>query len=337
MKIIIQETVNNTVVEVVYQTTVVSIKDNVSFLELVDVMDSSYTGKDGYVPIVNETTGKLELKAPTGGLSGNVSADNVTETLSRVFVTPPEKTAITHSNRTILDAITEAFTTTLKTAYDSAVAWISTNGANVISAYTWIQTNGSALLSHLSNTSNPHNTTASQVGLGNVNNTSDLNKPISNATQTALEGKENKTESFFLTAAYPLQSSPPITALQSIMGQTHDVVAGTYRFKVRFAGSGFANSGSIQFGMLGTAPITRTAWDSNANKVTSFPTTNQIIVSSITNGQSITSASAGTLAQGLIEGLVTFSGSGTFILAIGMSTAAAASINTGTIELTKIN
>ena len=32
---------------------------------------------------------------------------------------------------------------------------------------------------------------ASDVGLGNVDNTSDLNKPISTATQTALDGKEN--------------------------------------------------------------------------------------------------------------------------------------------------
>ena len=35
--------------------------------------------------------------------------------------------------------------------------------------------------------------TASDVGLGNVDNTSDLNKPISTATQTALDGKVDKT------------------------------------------------------------------------------------------------------------------------------------------------
>ena len=33
--------------------------------------------------------------------------------------------------------------------------------------------------------------TKSDVGLGNVNNTSDANKPISTATQTALDGKKN--------------------------------------------------------------------------------------------------------------------------------------------------
>lgn len=40
---------------------------------------------------------------------------------------------------------------------------------------------------HTSNTENPHGVTKAQLGLGNVNNTSDLDKPISTATQTALD------------------------------------------------------------------------------------------------------------------------------------------------------
>ena len=47
------------------------------------------------------------------------------------------------------------------------------------------------LNSHTSDTSNPHSVTKAQVGLGNVNNTSDLAKPISNATQSALDLKAN--------------------------------------------------------------------------------------------------------------------------------------------------
>lgn len=38
---------------------------------------------------------------------------------------------------------------------------------------------------------NPHGTTKSDVGLANADNTSDANKPISSATQTALDGKKN--------------------------------------------------------------------------------------------------------------------------------------------------
>jgi hypothetical protein len=51
-------------------------------------------------------------------------------------------------------------------------------------------TNAADLTAHTSNTNNPHNTTKSQVGLGNADNTSDADKPISTATQTALNAKE---------------------------------------------------------------------------------------------------------------------------------------------------
>lgn len=50
-----------------------------------------------------------------------------------------------------------------------------------------VQTN---LTSHIDDKSNPHGVTATQVGLGNVDNTSDANKPISTATQNALNGKQ---------------------------------------------------------------------------------------------------------------------------------------------------
>lgn len=43
--------------------------------------------------------------------------------------------------------------------------------------------------SHIANTSNPHSVTKAQVGLSNVDNTSDVGKPVSTATQTALDGK----------------------------------------------------------------------------------------------------------------------------------------------------
>ena len=44
-----------------------------------------------------------------------------------------------------------------------------------------------SLLDHLTDYNNPHRVTAEQIGLGNVDNTSDLDKPISTATQEALE------------------------------------------------------------------------------------------------------------------------------------------------------
>ncbi len=175
--------------------------------------------------------------------------------------------------------------------------------------------------------------TRSDIGLGNVDNTSDEDKPISTATLTALNLKEDKTSVFILSSPYSLTSQ---TALQSIMGHSFNVVAGTYRFKMRFSGSSFASSNNLLFGTLGTATVTFISWDSNANKQNAFPATNQINVGNSTSATSITGSSSATNGAGLVEGVVTFSDSGTFILAIGMGTASAASIDSGTLELTKI-
>jgi len=76
------------------------------------------------------------------------------------------KILATHANRSILDATEEALTTAKQTKYEGA--------------YT-----------HSVATGNPHGTTKEQVGLGNADNTSDANKPISTATQEALDLKEN--------------------------------------------------------------------------------------------------------------------------------------------------
>lgn len=45
----------------------------------------------------------------------------------------------------------------------------------------------SSITSHTGNKSNPHGVTKSQVGLGNVDNTSDINKPVSTAQQSAID------------------------------------------------------------------------------------------------------------------------------------------------------
>lgn len=43
------------------------------------------------------------------------------------------------------------------------------------------------MTNHINNTQNPHNVTKTQVGLSNVDNTSDIDKPISTAVQSALD------------------------------------------------------------------------------------------------------------------------------------------------------
>lgn len=50
------------------------------------------------------------------------------------------------------------------------------------------------LINHANKQDNPHNVTKQQVGLSNVDNTSDVNKPISNATKAELNKINNKLE-----------------------------------------------------------------------------------------------------------------------------------------------
>lgn len=68
-------------------------------------------------------------------------------------------------------------------------------------------------ITHIASTNNPHSVTKSQVGLGNVDNTSDLNKPISTAMQTALNNK---------------QTVETITDIDSFVPTTDGVKIGVY-------------------------------------------------------------------------------------------------------------
>lgn len=52
-----------------------------------------------------------------------------------------------------------------------------------------------ANLEHIDRDDNPHKVTKAQVGLGNVDNTSDLDKPLSNATASAITTLRNETVS----------------------------------------------------------------------------------------------------------------------------------------------
>ena len=55
-----------------------------------------------------------------------------------------------------------------------------------------LDTAEASLSGHIADSNNPHSVTKAQVGLGNVDNTSDANKPVSTAQQAALDGKQIK-------------------------------------------------------------------------------------------------------------------------------------------------
>lgn len=81
--------------------------------------------------------------------------------------------------------------------------------------------NKSDLVSHVNNLTNPHSVTKDQVGLGNVDNTSDLDKPISDATQDALDLKYDASNPSNYVDASGAASAAPV---QSVNTRTGDIV-----------------------------------------------------------------------------------------------------------------
>lgn len=85
----------------------------------------------------------------------------------------------------------------------------------------------SNLTAHTTNTDNPHNVTKSQIGLSNVDNTADVNKPISTATQNALNNKADKATTlagYNITDAYTKSEiDSKISSVYKFKGSVEDV------------------------------------------------------------------------------------------------------------------
>jgi hypothetical protein len=73
---------------------------------------------------------------------------------------------------------------------DSRILIIKDGKSAMITASSVITGISAISSDHMSNLSNPHQVTKAQVSLGNVDNTSDVNKPISALTQVALNAKQ---------------------------------------------------------------------------------------------------------------------------------------------------
>lgn len=76
---------------------------------------------------------------------------------------------------------------------------------------------------HISNKSNPHSVTKVQVGLGNVDNTSDANKPISNATQNALNSKFNASDGNALKQT--IENMPNLVVTEGSLSHKNDSIS----------------------------------------------------------------------------------------------------------------
>jgi len=140
---------------------------------------------DADKPVSTATQTALDLKATVSALS--------TET-SRIDAILASSTADKDSFAEIVTLINSVDTTN-----DSAFAGFvtSSNAAQAVqdgrlsSLETQSGSISSDLSTHIADTTNPHSVTATQVGLGNVDNTSDAAKPVSTVQQTALDSKLN--------------------------------------------------------------------------------------------------------------------------------------------------
>lgn len=116
---------------------------------------------------------------------------------------------------------------------------------------------------HVNSTSNPHATTKAQVGLGNVDNTSDANKPVSTAQATALGLKADLAGAAFTGPVTGITKAmvglgnvdntsdankPVSTAQATALGLKADLTGATFSGAV--AAASFSGAGT---GLTGTA------------------------------------------------------------------------------------
>ena len=115
------------------------------------------------------------------GTDVNVTIPAATKTTAGVM-TAQDKTNLDNTVQGLANEITNrtnainALRTELKTYVDDLIA---DTGSDVTALETKVN-------NHIANKSNPHTVNKTQVGLGNVNNTSDANKPVSTAQATAI-------------------------------------------------------------------------------------------------------------------------------------------------------
>lgn len=141
------------------------------------------------------------------GDKGKATTDKLNKTSDKVVVGPTTvnpstdkivikyQTHLTSTNSDNEDSHTINAATTSQAGVMSSADKTKLNGlkdqAGITSDIDAVQTN---LETHINNKSNPHEVNKAQVGLGNVDNTSDANKPISTATQNALNSKFNASD-----------------------------------------------------------------------------------------------------------------------------------------------
>lgn len=153
-------------------------------LALGETSSTAYPGDKG-----NATTDKLN-RIPDKLITDTVNVNqSTTEAVLNFTTYRQEAQQVGRNTLTITSATTSQaglMSSSDKTKLDGLK-----DQAGITSDIDAVQTN---LETHINNKSNPHKVTKDQVGLSEVDNTSDANKPISTATQNALNSKFNASD-----------------------------------------------------------------------------------------------------------------------------------------------
>lgn len=153
-------------------------------LALGETSSTAYPGDKGKA--TTDKLNKTSNKVVVGPVTVNPSTDNVVLKYQTHFTSTNSDSEDSHTINAATTSQAGVMSSSDKTKLDGLK-----DQAGITSDIDAVQTN---LETHINNKSNPHEVTKAQLGLSEVDNTSDANKPISNATQTALNGKFSATD-----------------------------------------------------------------------------------------------------------------------------------------------
>jgi hypothetical protein len=254
-----------------------------------DTFNSSLPGiiLTGFTLTHNSTNVRATLNNKTKSAEGKTyegATDLIRDILAATkttagVMTAADKTNLDNTVQGLANEITNrtnainALRTELKTYVDDLIA---DTGSDVTALETKVN-------NHIANKSNPHTVTKTQVGLGNVNNTSDANKPVSTAQATAIaDAKAAGTTAQTSINSHAGRKDNPHTVTRAQLGlATTDRVV----FAKTTAPSGFWKESSDERLKSNIKPLTHTL-----EQICSIPTESFIM-----DGKE----DEGTIAQGL--------------------------------------
>lgn len=153
-------------------------------IKVISIRQGPKGAKGDTGPVDTTTAAALSSHESNSGNPHNVTKAQVG--LGSVDNTADANKPISGPQQDALDALSGDITTAQTSANNAAINAAVADGKAEAAQDSADQVAGN-LSTHTGNTSNPHNTTKSQVGLGNVDNTSDVDKPVSGPQQEALD------------------------------------------------------------------------------------------------------------------------------------------------------